>query len=69
MDSLVKEGHVNSEGYVNVADRMGLSGVRGRKTSLSHQSRLGANIYTAFADYSTYHPFWVAQQFGYRGWY
>ncbi len=34
---------VNEEGYVNVADELGLSGER---------------------DYSTYHPFWVRQQFG-----
>jgi hypothetical protein len=34
---------VNEEGYVNVADELGLSGER---------------------DYSTYHPYWVRQQFG-----
>lgn len=33
----MKEGRVNSEGYINVADRMGLSGARGMKASLNHQ--------------------------------
>lgn len=62
----MKEGRVNSEGYINVADRMGLSGARGMKASLNHQSWFSTNMYTAFADYSTYHPYWVARQRG--GW-
>ncbi|RJE23541.1 hypothetical protein PHISCL_04125 [Aspergillus sclerotialis] len=32
MENLVKEGRVNSEGYINVADRMGLSGERDYST-------------------------------------
>ena len=46
----MKEGRVNSEGYINVADRMGLSGARGMKASLNHPSWFSTNMYTAFAD-------------------
>lgn len=34
MDELKKTGRVNDEGYVNVADQLGLSGERGTRPSL-----------------------------------
>lgn len=34
MDKLKKTGRVNDEGYVNVADQLGLSGERGTRPSL-----------------------------------
>ena len=34
VEQLKKSGRVNDEGYVNVADQMGLSGIRGTRQSL-----------------------------------
>ena len=58
-------GKINDEGYVNVADQLGLSGERGEFLILLCRESVRQLTRSArVLDYSTYHPFWVRRQFG-----
>ena len=58
------KGKVNSEGYVNVAAELGLSGTRGEQSLLEHYAIFDAEK-LVLLDYSTYHQPWMRRHLGY----
>jgi len=63
MDKLKKTGRVNEEGYVNVADQLGLSGERGTRPSLYCPFSAISFLFmkyanSTFIDSSTYYQPW-----------